>query len=121
MSIKKLAFLIITALLLAGLSFAATSVFHEKTDALVQELKKKNQEINTSSAASISKPTLFFLICTGLIGLLGIRRRKKKAENLPARHHSEIGYTKRRLELNNLKELGGRKAGKLKPPILKAS
>jgi len=74
-NIKKYRFFILTFFLLTGLSLGTSLIFDEKHGDAKQELDKKTQVASKETASSIPKPTILFLICIGMIGLLGIRRQ----------------------------------------------
>jgi hypothetical protein len=70
--------LIMAIILLIGLS--AVAYFHlletkvESQQALIQEDSDASEE----ALASVSKSTVFLIVCVGLAGLLGLRRKKVK-------------------------------------------
>jgi hypothetical protein len=82
MKIKRLIFFVLTIAILSGLSvFAFISVLDtEKTTRSFDQNQVKVPDIH--SAASISKGTILLLLAVGVIGFLGVSRKKKDVVNL---------------------------------------
>jgi hypothetical protein len=98
MKIKNLIFLTLTSVILSGL---ATIVFisvldKEETTRLFDQDQVEVPE--TYSAASISKGTILLLLTVGVIGVLGVSRKRKNIVN-PA-HKNEINRAPDRRHLN---------------------
>jgi hypothetical protein len=98
MKIKNLIFLTLTSVILSGL---ATIVFisvldKEETTRLFDQDQVEVPE--TYSAASISKGTILLLLTVGVIGVLGVSRKRKNIVN-PA-HKNEINRALDRRHLN---------------------
>ena len=77
MKIKNLIFFLLIGTLLSGLVTAGFISVHDKEE--VSEKIKQNQfQIpESSNAASFSKGTLLLLLAVGVIGVLGIGRKKR--------------------------------------------
>jgi len=81
MKIKNLIFLTLTSVILLGLT---THVFisvldKEETTRLLDQNQVKIPETHT--AASIPKTTILLLLAVGVIGVLGVSRKKKNIDN----------------------------------------
>jgi hypothetical protein len=81
MKIKSLIFLALTCITLSGLTtIVVISVLDKKE---ITRLFDQNQVKvpNTHRAASISKGTILLLLVVGVIGVLGVNRKKKDITN----------------------------------------
>jgi hypothetical protein len=98
MKIKSLIFLALTGVILSGVT---TIVFISALDkAETTRLFNQNQ-VNvpeTYNAASISKGTILLLLAVGLIGVLGVSRKKKDTINPD--HTNEMNRAPDRQHLN---------------------
>ena len=82
MKIKKLIFFALTTVILSGLTtIVIISVFDkEETTRLFDQNQVKIPE--TYTAASISEGTILLLLAMGIIGVLGVNRKKKIAPGI---------------------------------------
>ena len=79
---KKYSLLIITCILLIGLSAVAYFNFLETSPEPRQALIQKDMNTNVETPASFSKSTVILIVCIGLVGILGLRRKKAIQANL---------------------------------------
>jgi len=75
---KKYGLLIIAIILLIGLSFAAYSHLLEAKVDSQQELIQIDADTDAETITSVSMSTVILIVCIGLAGLLGVRRKKVK-------------------------------------------
>ena len=75
---NKYCLLIISFILLIGLSIGAYFYVFETTPKPQQALIQKDADTGVETIASVSKSTVILLLCVGLAGLLGVRRKKVK-------------------------------------------
>ena len=75
---KKYGLLIIAIILLIGFSVVAYSHLLETKVESQQALIQKDADTNVEPLASVSKSTVILIVCVGLAGLLGVRRKKVK-------------------------------------------
>lgn len=73
---NKYTLLIITSILLIGISIGAYFYIFEPTPEPQQALIQKDANTDVKTVGSISKSTVILIFCVGLAGLLGIRRKK---------------------------------------------
>jgi hypothetical protein len=86
---KKYGFLIITIILLTGLSIVVYFHLLEKKVEPQHVLIQKDLDTNVETIASVSKSTVILIICIGLVGLLGGRRKKDSQANFYLRGKKE--------------------------------
>ena len=81
MKIKNLIFFALTSVILSGLTTIVFISVSDKEETTM--LFDQNQVIipDTHSAASISKGTILLLLAVGVIGFLGVNRKKKDIVN----------------------------------------
>ena len=79
---KKLSLLIITCILLIGLSAVSYFNLFETTSEPKQALVQKDVNTNIETPGSFSKSTVFLIVCIGIVGILGLRRKKAIQANL---------------------------------------
>ena len=89
MKIKNLIFFLFIGILLSGLAIAVFITVHDK-----EEISKQiNQNLfpvpESYNAASVSKGTILLLLAVGLIGVLGISRKKKEIGNPAQRNEAD--------------------------------
>jgi F0F1-type ATP synthase assembly protein I len=89
MKIKNLIFFLLIGTLLSGLVTAGFISVHDKEE--VSEKIKQNQfQIPENyNAASVSKGAILLLLAVGLIGVLGISRKKKEIGNPAQRNEAD--------------------------------
>jgi flagellar basal body-associated protein FliL len=75
---KKYGLLIIAIILLIGLSVVAYSHLLETKVESQQALIQEDSDASEEALASVSKSTVILIVCVGLAGLLGLRRKKLK-------------------------------------------
>ena len=83
MRLKKYRLIFLSVVLMAGLSITGWSISshydHTFINAEFQKELKNNSQIGNTTWGDFSKNSpILFLISTGLIGLLGVRRQRKK-------------------------------------------
>jgi len=83
MKLKKYKLIFILAVLMTGLSITGWSISTQFDQTLIngelqKELKNDGQIGNALSGVFSNNSPIFFLISTGLIGLVGVRRHRKK-------------------------------------------
>jgi len=78
MKIKKFTYLLLLSVILSGLMAAGYVSTHDKKES--SKLENQNQATASESytAASISKGTILFLLAVGVIGFLGVSRKRKE-------------------------------------------
>lgn len=80
MKISKLIFFALTSVILSGLTaIAIVSIFDKQETARMFEQERINVP-ETYSTASISKGALLLLLAVGIIGALGVSRKRKIAQ-----------------------------------------
>ena len=79
---KKVSLLIIICILLTGLSAFAYFNLFETTSEPKQALVQKDVDTNIETPASLTKSTIFLIVCIGIVGILSIRRKKAVQANL---------------------------------------
>ena len=90
MKLKKYKLIFLLVVLMTGLSITGWSIstHYDHTfinGELQKELKNDSQIGNTISEEFSKNSPVLFLISTGLIGLVGVRRHRKKIDELPRR------------------------------------
>ena len=87
MKLKKFKVILLIVFLMTGLSITGWAISTRydqslKSVEIQKELKKNSQDKNVLSGKFSNNSPILFLISTGLIGFLGIRRQRKKLDNL---------------------------------------
>ncbi len=95
MKLKKYRLIFLLVVLMTGLSITGWSIstHYDHTfinGELQKELKNDSQIGNTISEEFSKNSPILFLISTGLIGLVGVRRHRKKIDELPRRRAEGI-------------------------------
>jgi hypothetical protein len=85
MKIKNLIFFLLIGILLSGLVTAGFISVHDKEGISEQINQNQIQVPESSNVASVSKGTTLLLLAVGVIGVLGVSRRKKDR-----RSHTQI-------------------------------
>jgi len=91
MRLKKYKLIILLVILMTGLSITGWSIstHYDYTfinGELRKELKTESQSGNAISEEFSNNSPILFLISTGLIGLVGVRRHRKKSENFQSKN-----------------------------------
>jgi hypothetical protein len=81
MKIKNLIFYLFISILLSGLAIAVFTTVYDKNEISKQINQKLFQVPESYNAASVSKGTILLLLAVGVIGVLGISRKKKELGN----------------------------------------
>jgi hypothetical protein len=81
MKIKNLIFYLSIGILLSGLVIAFSITVYDKKEISKQISQKLFHVPEGYNAASVPKGTILLLLAVGLIGVLGISRRKKESGN----------------------------------------
>jgi F0F1-type ATP synthase assembly protein I len=81
MKIKNLIFFLFISILLSGLAFAVFNTVHGKEEISKQINQNPPQVPENYNAASVSKGSILLLLAVGIIGVLGISRKKKEIGN----------------------------------------
>ena len=89
MKIKNLIFFLFIGILLSGLAIAVFITVHDKEEISKQINQKLFQVPESHNAASVSKGTILLLLAVGLIGVLGISRKKKEIGNPAQRNEAD--------------------------------
>jgi hypothetical protein len=78
MKIKKVTYVLLLGVILSGLMTAGYVSTHDKKES--SRLGNQSQAAASESyaASSISKGTILFLLAVGVIGFLGVSRKRKK-------------------------------------------
>jgi hypothetical protein len=99
MKIKNLIFFLLIGAILSGLVTAGFISVHDK-EAISQQINQNQFQVPESyDAASFSKGTILLLLAVGLIGVLGISRRKRE-HGSPAQRNG----TNKEADYQNLNE-----------------
>jgi len=77
MKIKNLIFFLFIGILLSGLAIGVFITVYEKAEISKQISQKLFQVPEGYNAASVSKGTILLLLAVGVIGVLGISRKKR--------------------------------------------
>ena len=77
MKIKNLIFILLIGTLLSGLVTAGFISVHDKEEVSEKINQNQFQIPESYNAASVSKGTILLLLAVGVIGVLGISRKKK--------------------------------------------
>ena len=90
MRLKKYRLIFLLVVLMTGLSITGWSISTHYDHAFIngelqKELKNDSQIGNTISEGFNKNSPILFLISTGLIGLVGVRRQRKKLEDLQSK------------------------------------
>ena len=86
MKIKHLIFFLIISILLSGFTIAVFITVYDKEEISKQIDQKLFQVPESYNAASVSKGTILLLLAVGVIGVLGISRKKKELGNSAQRN-----------------------------------
>ena len=78
MKIKNLIFFLLIGTLLSGLVTAGFISVHDKEEVSEQIKQNQFQVPESYNTASVSKGTILLLLAVGLIGVLGISRKKRE-------------------------------------------
>jgi len=78
MKIKKLTYVLLLSVILSGLMAAGYVSTHDKKESSKLENQKQATASESYAAASISKGTILFLLAVGVIGFLGVSRKRKE-------------------------------------------
>jgi hypothetical protein len=78
MKIKNLIFFLLISILLSGLVIAVFISIHDKKEISKQINQNQFQIPGSYNAASVSKGTILLLLAVGVIGILGISRKKRE-------------------------------------------
>ena len=89
MKIKNLIFFLFIGILLSGLAIAVFITVHDKEEISKQINQKLFPVPESYNAASVSKGTILLLLTVGLIGVLGISRKKKEVGNPAQRNEAD--------------------------------
>jgi hypothetical protein len=108
--LNKYKFIILVVFLMTGVSISGWAItFHNNQTAKSTDSQKapKNgsKSANIVSGAINHSNTILLLVCTGLIGFIGVRRQGKKLENLAKVKQPERGSHENSLIKNNLERL----------------
>jgi hypothetical protein len=98
MKIKRLIFFAFTGLILSGITTIVFISVSDKEETIRLLDQNQVKVPDTHSAASISKGAILLLLSVGVIGVLGVSRKKKDTVNLP--HKSETNRTQDDQDLN---------------------
>ena len=90
MRLKKYRLIFLLVVLMTGLSITGWSISthydHTFINGQLQKELKNDRQIGNAISGEFSKNSpILFLISTGLIGLVGVRRHRKKIDELPGR------------------------------------
>ncbi len=86
MKIKNLIFFLLISILLSGLVIVVFISVHDKEEISKQINQNQFQVPESYNAASVSKGTILLLLAVGVIGVLGISRKKRELRS-PARRN----------------------------------
>ncbi len=81
MKLNKLTFVLLLSVIISGLMAAGYVSVHDNKETSGVASQSQAQTSESSAAASISKGTILFLLAVGIIGVLGVSRKKKGIEN----------------------------------------
>ena len=99
MKIKNLIFFLFIGILLSGLAIAVFITVHDKEEISKQINQKLFPVPESYNAASVSKGAVLLLLAVGVIGVLGISRKRKEL-GIPAQRNE----TNREPNLQNMNE-----------------
>ena len=77
MKIKNFKFILLVSVILSGLMFAGYFFVHGKEGSFGLRIQNQVQASESYRAASISKETILVLLAVGIIGALGVSRKKR--------------------------------------------
>jgi hypothetical protein len=91
MKLKKYRLIFILVILMMGMSITGWSIsIHYdhtiKSDEIQNELTNDSQTDNTLSSKISNNSPILFLISTGLVGLVGVRRHRNKMEPIKSKY-----------------------------------
>ena len=94
---KKYRLIILLVVLMTGLSITGWSISTHYNHAFIngqlqKELKNDRQIGNAISGEFSKNSPILFLIAIGLIGLVGVRRHRKKIDELPRRGADGVSH-----------------------------
>ena len=89
MKIKNLIFFLLISILLSGLVIAGFISVHDKEEISMPINQSPLQVPESYNAASVSEGTAMLLLAVGVIGVLGISRKKKEIGNLAKRNETD--------------------------------
>ena len=89
MKIKNFIFFLFISILLSALAIGVFITVYEKAEISKQISQKLFQVPEGYNAASVSKGTILLLLAVGLIGVLGISRKKKELGNPAQRNETD--------------------------------
>ena len=81
MKIKNLIFFLLIGAILSGLVTAGFISVHDKAEVSEQINQNQFQVPESYNVASVSKGTILLLLAVGVIGVLGISRKKREIES----------------------------------------
>ena len=90
MKIKNLIFFLLISILLSGLVIAGFISVHDKEEISMPINQSQLQVPQSSSPAYVTKGGVLILLVVGVIGMLGISRKRKELGN-PARRNETNG------------------------------
>jgi hypothetical protein len=76
MKITNLTFILLLGVILSGLTVAGYVSVHDEKETSRLGTQNQAQATENYTAASISKGTILFLLAVGIIGVLGVSRKK---------------------------------------------
>ena len=91
MKIKNLIILVLTGVILSGLTIIVLTSVSDKRETTRLFDHDRVKVPDTHSAASISKGTVFLLLAVGVIGVLGVSRKKKGVADSNSKKESDRG------------------------------
>jgi hypothetical protein len=89
MKTRTLALIVLISLILSGISLLGFLELHDKAVIRRQSRQHQIPEPNGGRSASISKNTILFLLCVGIIGALSVRRRQKSKRRTAIHNHPQ--------------------------------
>ena len=110
MRLKKIKIIVLLIFLVTGLSITGWSISTHydmtfKNAESQKELQENSQAGNIMPKASSSSKPILFLISTGLIGLVGVRRQRKTQANQQSRNIPEIKNNSGKVELSKQEKI----------------
>ena len=77
MKIRNFTFILMLGVIFSGLMVAGYVSFHDKEETARLKIQNQAQTSESYAAASISKGTVLLLLAVGVIGVLGVSRKRK--------------------------------------------
>ena len=103
--LKRYKFIVLPVLVMTGVSITGWTLtfnyLNFEKNATSQELKNHGQVTNAKSLTLDHNTITLVLVCTGLIGFVGVRRQSKISENFVKGKHSECSSHEISLNENN--------------------